>query len=1092
MEALNRAFTLALNGNLAELRPLMIDRQVAVDVVRPDGLFQGYTLLHAAASKAHVEVVEFLLSAGASPDVLNAQGKTALALARDKNHLAIVEILERASSPSAIPPNAVPPPTMAEANLTTWSVEYNGRFEPFDAVASERLESAYQMAERPATVSVTFQHETHKVHLSTMEMCARGAQYQVLRLEDAEPSGRKRSMPSDAGASSSARPATSKDMDSIDWDRLVIMYDADANGLLDPSELVCFVRDAISLVIGERIDYDLATEVTFLQIAGRRECWSGRDVRVDAIKGDQLRLAAARGVFSELRLARAAAGPLGDFRSSDADLAKRLQEEEYAESMAADGGASVGSSLLGASSDKLPRVSAREVEAKAAARAAAARAAAARAVEPVAAGVAAARAAVATAAARAAVERVVSVMVPHLQLLCFSFDLKRWKGAGEGAEGTQKDVGVRAVGRLKGVLVASMLARTLKRSAPVDKANADFDAAPAGMDASADVPPTPARQSSSRSSLDSLLAGISQGLIVRRSVSAALRESQAADAEPAAAGAGSCVAVAASASAHLTTMSDGTSHQAKRFKMDAASAEVSARLPLGELMRRARLAGAAPEEIEDAVDSDEPKVALLALIEATLPAGSEAPRLADGSLGGGGGGVNEAPDDGMLGCGICTEQRPRKHFYGGRTGLPTACGCEMGICLSCVRESSRSRVREGRKPACLVCLQPLPAELVASLLKMECPLCGRQPGPTDAGCGELRSMGCGHDHRFCGECAGKHVLASLQARRLPRCPRHAECVCVLEQPAIETALRGLGGASALDEATIQSKLLDWHDLRTSHIQDEHPLLKPCRAPDCRGRVALPRAAKFDGTPIAGECSDCRQAYCSQCMAAPHPGRSCAVAAALVEAWVAFLRSASGSVAVKGGGGGKGGGSSVDSAVMGSAESVTADGLAELLLNMEQRKADREHLKRTCKRCPKCARLIEKLSGCDAMVCGRDYHSTDADQQGGCGHAFDWSSLPILDEGEAPAVLPEGLQLDTTQPHFGLDSLSPTHPPTQLRCVQCVQPIVGTAFRCVRCDSHPLLCWSCVRTNLTTKTAAAARSTVGVGIGGGETRQPKHG
>ena len=62
METLIRAFTLALNGNLAELRPLMIDRQVAVDVVRPDGLFKGYTLLHAAASKGHVEVVEFLLS----------------------------------------------------------------------------------------------------------------------------------------------------------------------------------------------------------------------------------------------------------------------------------------------------------------------------------------------------------------------------------------------------------------------------------------------------------------------------------------------------------------------------------------------------------------------------------------------------------------------------------------------------------------------------------------------------------------------------------------------------------------------------------------------------------------------------------------------------------------------------------------------------------------------------------------------------------------------------------------------------------------------------------------------------------------------
>ena len=375
--------------------------------------------------------------------------------------------------------------------MTTWSVEYNGRFEPFDAVASERLESAYQMAERPATVSVTFQHETHKVNFSTMEMRARGAQYQVLRLAEAEPSGRKRSRPSDTGASSSSKPDTSKDMDSIDWDRLVNMYDADANGLLDPSELVCFVRDALSLVLGERIDYDLATDVTFSQIALRRECWSGRDVRVDAINSLALRQAAARGVFSELRLARAPAGPLGGISSSDADLAKRLQEEEYAasssdadlakrlqeeeyaETTAADGGASVGSSaLLGASSDKLPRV--------------------------------------------------VSVMEPHLQQLCLSFDLKRWMGAGECAEGTQEDVGVRAVGRLKGVLVASMLARVLKRSAPVDDANADFDAPPAGMDESAGVPPIPARQNSSRSSLDSLLAEISQGLIVRRSVSAAL------------------------------------------------------------------------------------------------------------------------------------------------------------------------------------------------------------------------------------------------------------------------------------------------------------------------------------------------------------------------------------------------------------------------------------------------------------------------------------------------------------------------------------------------------------------------------------------
>ncbi len=77
------------NGNLMELKAL-VGRDVAVDVVRPDGLFKGYTLLHAAASKGHVEVVEYLLSSGASQHVLNAQGKMACTLARDKNQSAVV------------------------------------------------------------------------------------------------------------------------------------------------------------------------------------------------------------------------------------------------------------------------------------------------------------------------------------------------------------------------------------------------------------------------------------------------------------------------------------------------------------------------------------------------------------------------------------------------------------------------------------------------------------------------------------------------------------------------------------------------------------------------------------------------------------------------------------------------------------------------------------------------------------------------------------------------------------------------------------------------------------------------------------------
>ena len=110
--AIVRAFTLASNGNLMELKAL-VGRDVAVDVVRPDGLFKGYTLLHAAASKGHVEVVEYLLSCGICCHVLNAQGKTACTLARDKNQSAVVAMLEAAALTTAKPAKVAPTPAVA-------------------------------------------------------------------------------------------------------------------------------------------------------------------------------------------------------------------------------------------------------------------------------------------------------------------------------------------------------------------------------------------------------------------------------------------------------------------------------------------------------------------------------------------------------------------------------------------------------------------------------------------------------------------------------------------------------------------------------------------------------------------------------------------------------------------------------------------------------------------------------------------------------------------------------------------------------------------------------------------------------------------
>jgi len=43
----------------------------------------------------------------------------------------------------------------------------------------------------------------------------------------------------------------------------------------------------------------------------------------------------------------------------------------------------------------------------------------------------------------------------------------------------------------------------------------------------------------------------------------------------------------------------------------------------------------------------------------------------------------------------------------------------------------------------------------------------------------------------------------------------------------------------------------------------------------------------------------------------------------------------------------------------------------------------------CKACPHCNRPIQKMEGCDSMVCGKDAHGGNVQQ--GCGKQFAWSS-----------------------------------------------------------------------------------------------------
>ena len=54
--------------------------------------------------------------------------------------------------------------------------------------------------------------------------------------------------------------------------------------------------------------------------------------------------------------------------------------------------------------------------------------------------------------------------------------------------------------------------------------------------------------------------------------------------------------------------------------------------------------------------------------------------------------------------------------------------------------------------------------------------------------------------------------------------------------------------------------------------------------------------------------------------------------------------------------------------------------------------DEEEKEKTFRMCPVCRRTVQKIEGCNSMVCGRDYHSGEEIREG-CGHAFSYERAP---------------------------------------------------------------------------------------------------
>jgi hypothetical protein len=100
-----RAFNLALGGDDEGLEKMLSEGAVAVSAARSEGMYKGWTLLHAAASKGHVAIVELVLRVGgADLGAVDGKDRTALDLAISKGHTPVVSKLEAAAlaAPTAV------------------------------------------------------------------------------------------------------------------------------------------------------------------------------------------------------------------------------------------------------------------------------------------------------------------------------------------------------------------------------------------------------------------------------------------------------------------------------------------------------------------------------------------------------------------------------------------------------------------------------------------------------------------------------------------------------------------------------------------------------------------------------------------------------------------------------------------------------------------------------------------------------------------------------------------------------------------------------------------------------------------------------
>ena len=276
------------------------------------------------------------------------------------------------------------------------------------------------------------------------------------------------------------------------------------------------------------------------------------------------------------------------------------------------------------------------------------------------------------------------------------------------------------------------------------------------------------------------------------------------------------------------------------------------------------------------------------------------------------------------------------------------------------------------------------------------------------------------DHCFCYSCLQSQIRAEVEKGHHITCPFEG-CGVPLTHEKIRL-IADMKGGNVLSEFYA-------HDAR---IAKSGTRGRDCPYPGCPSWYIL----DTDGEHDISECNSCSGSICTRCGEKYHYFGGCTELEAARLAWNQWK-------------------AADRQSYKGEAERAAHQiRQQEANARLEDLRKDEAWKAAHTRHCPHCQTVVEKLDGCNSMICGRNYHG--GDDQRGCGKGFDWSTaapyrsvvdVELFNVGVTAEDIARARSNQRAHDHF---------------CSQCQKDIVGIRFQCAHCLDFNL-CEDCETT-----------------------------